>query len=76
MGNIEIVKYKNGFIIQYNGKNLMKWENPTMWEIVKEPCQIYTLKGFAESDVRSLKRYISRYFDGNYEKWENKYKEV
>lgn len=76
MENIEIVEYNKGFIIQYKGKNLWKWENPTIWEIVEEPCQIYTLKGFAESGVRSLKRYISRNFGGNYDKWESKFKEV
>lgn len=74
--NITIEEYKNGYIIQYNGKNVMKWEKPISWDIVKEPCQIYMLKGFAESGVKSLKRYILRQYGGDFNKWENKYKEV
>lgn len=74
--NIKVVEYGNGFIIQYNGQNLMKWENPVIWEIIKEPCQIYVSKDYAKNDIRSFKKYISSKFNGNYKQWESQYKEV
>lgn len=70
---IKIVKYDNGYILQYNNKNLYKSENPTMWEIVEEPCQVYTQEQFAKNEIRSLKMYITKEFNGDFEEWEKRY---
>ena len=79
MGNkvnsITIEKYQGGFIIKYKGKNVWKQENPIIWELVEEPCQIYTSEEFSKNEVRSLKMYIAREYNGNYEEWEDKWKE-
>ena len=72
---ITIEKYQGGFIIKYKGKNVWKQENPTIWELVEEPCQIYTSEEFAKNEVRSLKMYVTKEYNGNYEEWEEKWKE-
>ena len=38
VNSITIEKYQGGFIIKYKGKNVWKQENPTIWELVEEPC--------------------------------------
>lgn len=68
--DITIEKLDNGYILKYKGQHLYKSENPTEWEIVKEPAQLYTAEQYAQNEIRSLKRYINNEFNGDYSAWE------
>lgn len=73
MENLKILK-KNGFyIIQYKGKNLYKSENPIIWEIVDEICMEYTTEKFAKNDIISLKRYVNKEYNGDFDLWEKQF---
>lgn len=70
MEKVEIKEMRNGYVILYNGKFLYKEENPTFWYITNEVSQIYTEEKYAKNDVKSLKRYITERYNGNWDTWE------
>lgn len=70
MDGIRIEKYKYGYIIMYKNFYTCKLENPTCWILDNEISQIYTTKEFAENDIRSLKMFITRNYNRNFEEWE------
>lgn len=71
--DFKIIKESNGlYLLQFRGHNLMKEENPIIWSIVDEVCMEFASEQFARNEIRSIKRYITQNYKGDFEKWYNK----
>lgn len=72
MDDIRIEKHKYGYIIMYKNFHTCRLGNPTVWLLDNEISQIYTTEEFAKNDIRSFKMFITKNYNGDFSKWEEK----